>query len=182
MSQRTMMTRFVRDPPSTPSASGGRSVHHAAAARRLFAPPESPAPSPQATPMPSGISSQVSEALEVAEDRDSFVVDFHRLYYNNERLDPNRLGYGVKHKSQLAGKRKRKPSPIWRYGRCHQDRCEDAIKALNGYKHVVNHMAMRHRIDVETGLLPETANKPVYSSPFDAARVAGSNRLLSHTP
>ncbi|CAE7021586.1 Transposase protein [Pyrenophora teres f. teres] len=200
MSQRDMMTRFVRaapSTPSTPSASGARSVHHAAAARRLFVPPESLAPSPQATPTPSGISSQVSKALEVAEDSDDFVVNFSRIYYNGERLEAHRLGYGVTHKSQLAGKRKL--SLVWRYGvkitydsldrgertfwlckRCHLDCPEDALKAIDGYKHVYKHMAKKHRIDVDTGLLLE-ADKLVYSSLFAAAKVAGSNRLLSHT-
>jgi hypothetical protein len=40
-----------------------------------------------------------------------------------------------------------------------------------------------HRIDVNTGLLPEVVQEDLrWSSPFDAARVAGSNRLVSHTP
>lgn len=201
MSQHAMMRRFVcaaPSTPSTPSTSGARSVHHAAAARRLFVPPELPAPSPQATPTPSGISSQVSEASEVAEDSDDFVVNFSRVYYNGERLEAHRLSYGVTHKSQLAGKRKL--SLVWQYGvkityvspdrgertfwlckRCHLDCPHDALKAIDGYKHVHKHMAKKHRIDVATGLLPE-ADKPVYSSPFAAAKVAGSNRLLSHTP
>ena len=44
-------------------------------------------------------------------------------------------------------------------------------------------MKKLHRIDVNTGLLPEIVlEEPKWSSPFDAARVAGSNRLVSHTP
>ncbi|CAE7020025.1 hypothetical protein HRS9139_02657 [Pyrenophora teres f. teres] len=201
MSQHTMMRRFTSAAPSTPSTPAARTVHHAAAARRLLAPPESPAPSPQATPTPSGVSSQVSEASEVdeeAEDSDDFVVDFGRIYYNGERLEPHRLGHAVTHKSQLAGKRK--ASSVWRYGvkisydnpsggektfwlckLCHRSFPHDALKKIDGYDHVKRHMVKKHRINVATGLLPE-ADKPVYSSPFAAAKVAGSNRLVSHTP
>ncbi|EFQ94367.1 hypothetical protein PTT_07964 [Pyrenophora teres f. teres 0-1] len=171
MSQRDMMTRFVRaapSTPSTPSASGARSVHHAAAARRLFVPPESLAPSPQATPTPS----------EVAENSDNFVVNFSRIYYNGKRLKAHRLGYGVTHKSQLTNRGER---TFWLCKRCYLNYPEDALKAIDGYKHVYKHIAKKHRININTGLLPE-ADKLVYSSPFAAAKVTGSNRLLSHTP
>jgi len=43
-------------------------------------------------------------------------------------------------------------------------------------------MKKYHWIDVYTGLLPEVVQEDLkWSSLFDAARVAGLNRLVSHT-
>lgn len=187
--------------PSTPSANSSasnRRPYHAAASRRS-APSESPSQLPPVTPTPSGISSQASE-LYPDDNESSFEVDFHRVYRAGKRLEPERLSYAVTHKSQLAGKRE--ISPIWRYGvrlmysdpegkqrhywlcrRCHNEHAKDSVKAVDGYNHIVNHMKKYHRIDVKTGLLPEVAlPPPSWGSPFDAAKVAGSNRLVSHTP
>jgi hypothetical protein len=67
--------------------------------------------------------------------------------------------------------------------RCHNEHAKDSVKAVDGYNHIVNHMKKYHQIDVKTGLLPEAAlPPPSWGSPFDAAKVAGSNRLVSHTP
>ncbi|KAF1964207.1 hypothetical protein BU23DRAFT_575864 [Bimuria novae-zelandiae CBS 107.79] len=192
---------FLRGAPSTPSvnsSASNRRPYHAAASRRRV-PSESPSQLPPVTPTPSGISSQASELYP--EDNESWLeVDFERVYKSGVRLEPQRLSYAVKHKSQLAGKRA--ISSIWRYGvhlkyndpdgklrhywlckRCHSEHSKDSVKAVDGYKHIVNHMAKYHRIDVNTGLLPEVVTEePRWSSPFDAARAAGSNSLVSHTP
>jgi hypothetical protein len=110
-------------------------------------------------------------------DHCAFEVDFQRVYKAGTRLEPQRLSYAVAHKSQLAGKRS--VSPIWRYGvhlmynnleskqkhywlckRCHSEHNKDSVKAVNGYKHIVNHMAKYHRINVNTGLLPKVVLEP----------------------
>jgi hypothetical protein len=197
----SQMRSFLRGAPSTPSvnsSASNRRPYHAAASRRRD-PSKSPSQLPPVTPTPLGISSQASE-LYPNDNESSFEVDFHRVYRAGNRLEPERLSYAVTHKSQLAGKRE--ISPIWRYGvrllysdpegkqrhywlcqRCHNEHAKDSVKAVDGYNHIVNHMKKYHRIDVKTGLLPEAAlPPPSWGSPFDAAKVAGSNRLVSHTP
>jgi len=197
----SQLRSFLRATPSTPSANSStsnRRPFHAAAARREL-PAESPAQSSPVTPTPSGVSSQVSESYS-GDHESLFEVDFERVYKSGVRLDPRRLSYSVKHKSQLAGKRR--ISTVWRYGadlqyddldskprqvwlckRCHDTYSKHAAQFVDGYKHIASHMAKLHRIDVNTGLLPEVVvETPRFNSPFDAARVAGSNKLVSHTP
>ena len=169
------------------------------AASRRTASSESLSQLPPVTPTPLGISSQVSE-LSFDDNEPAFDVDFSHVYKLGQRLDPQSLSYAVKNKSQLLGKRT--VSRIWRYGvhltykeidgkikqywlckRCHNEQLKDQIKTVDGYNHIINHMKKVHRIDVNTGLLPEVVQEDLrWSSPFDAARVAGSNRLISHTP
>ena len=75
-----------------------------------------------------------------------------------------------------------KTRQYWLCKRCYNERSKDSVRAVDGYKHIVNHMKKLHRVHVNTGLLPEVvAEGPRWGSPFDAARIAGSNRLVSHT-
>jgi hypothetical protein len=81
--------------------------------------------------------------------------------------------------NDLEGKQRH----YWLCQRCHNKHNEDSVKAVDGYKHNVNHMAKYRWIDVNTDLLPELVLEPPrWSSPFDAAKVANLNQLVLHTP
>lgn len=126
-----------------------------------------------------------------------FEVDFGRVYLNSKRLIVTRLGYKVNHKCLLKGRRE--GSPIWRYGveleyieddgkftrlwlckDCHLSKAFNDAKVVCGRHHVTQHMMRVHRIDPATGLMTGVA--PTFSSPFEAARAAGSGTMVSHTP
>jgi hypothetical protein len=130
---------------------------------------------------------------------EKFEVDFEHVYLNSKKLVAARLGYKVRHKSMFKGQRD--PSPIWRYGveleylednmstarlwlckKCHLN-CEvNDAKAICGNRHIVDHMKAVHRIDPFTGLMPETPSTPRFSTPFEAAKAAGSGTVISHSP
>jgi hypothetical protein len=81
--------------------------------------------------------------------------------------------------NNLEGKQRH----YWLCQRCHNKHNENSVKAVDGYKHNVNHMAKYRWIDVNTDLLPELVLEPPrWSSPFDAAKVANLNQLVLHTP
>jgi hypothetical protein len=130
--------------------------------------------------------------------RQRFEVNFEHVYLNSKRLTPARLGYKVKHKSALKGRRE--GSPIWRYGveleylnesgltvnlwlckDCHLARELNDAKVVSGTHHVTLHLQRVHRINPKTGLLPE-ASPALFSSRFEAAKVAGTGTMISHTP
>ncbi|KAF1941626.1 hypothetical protein EJ02DRAFT_295549, partial [Clathrospora elynae] len=99
-----------------------------------------------------------------------FEVDFGRVYLNSKRLVASCLGYKVRHKSMLKG------------GRCHQN-CElNNTKVVSGIRHIQDHIIKLHQIDPNTGLLPETPSQPQFSSPFAAAKAAGTTTVISHSP
>ena len=130
---------------------------------------------------------------------EKFEVNFDHVYRNSKKLFPARLGYKVRHKAQFKGLRD--PSPIWQYGvelyyledninaaklwlckKCHLNREFNDAKVISGNRHVVDHLKAIHRIDPYTGLMPETPSTPSFASPFEAARVAGSGTVISHSP
>ncbi|KAF1831019.1 hypothetical protein BDW02DRAFT_456123, partial [Decorospora gaudefroyi] len=113
-----------------------------------------------------------------------FEVNFEHVYLNSKRLTPAHLGYKVKHRSALKGRRE--GSPIWRYGLwlckdCHLARELNDAKVVSGTHHVTLHLQRVHRIDPKTGLLSE-ASPALFSSPFEAAKVAGTGTIISYTP
>jgi hypothetical protein len=113
------------------------------------------------------------------------------VYLNSKKLVPTRLGYKV-----------RDPSLIWRYGveleyleddmtsttklwlckKCHLNREINDAKAICGNRHIVDHMKVVHRISPFTGLMPESSSTPSFSSPFEAAKMASSGLVVSHSP
>ena len=127
-----------------------------------------------------------------------FEVDFKRVFCSNVRLESTRLGYAVRHKSQLKGGRGL--SPIWKYGvelayveddrsslrlwlcrLCHVNQIQNDAKKVNTYRHIYNHMRKAHKIDPATG--KAITITPPYSPSFEAAaRVPGSSSILSKTP
>lgn len=126
-------------------------------------------------------------------------MDFERVSRSEGRLIPARLGYRVRHKSQLKGNRAL--APIWRYGVeltyleddgkrsklwlcrfCHQSHQSNDAKVVNGTAHIAKHLQNVHRVDPVHGLLPETPSQSRFSSPFEAARVAGSGTTIAHSP
>jgi hypothetical protein len=128
-----------------------------------------------------------------------FEVDFERVSRGSERLNGARLSYKVRHKSLLKGARE--SAPFWRYGveltyledngtrsrlwlckSCHQNRTPNDTKVVNGTAHIIDHVRKTHRIDPATGLLTETPSQTRFSSPFEAAKVAGSGAAVFHTP
>ena len=181
MSQ-SQLRSWVRGTPSTPSVNSSASnypVYHHASSRRT-APSESPSQLHPVTPTPLGISSQVSE-LRFDDNEPAFDVDFSHVYKLGQRLDPQSLSYAVKNKSQLLGKRT--VSRIWRYGvHLTYKEIDGKIKqywlCIQGERKQEKEEKGKkyHRIDVHTGLLPEVVQEDLkWSSPFDAARVAGLN-------
>jgi hypothetical protein len=72
-------------------------------------------------------------------------------------------------------------SRLWLCKSCHQNRTPNDAKVVNGTAHIIDHLRKTHRIDPATGLLPETPSQTRFSSPFEAAKVAGSGAAVSHT-
>ena len=127
-----------------------------------------------------------------------FQVDFGHIYRKEERLESARIGFAVRYKSQLKGGREY--AAIWQYGvelpygedngsltrlwlcrLCHLDQSRRDAKTVNSYHHITDHMRKLHAIDPKTGLAPISV-QPASGSPWDAARAAGSNSVISHTP
>jgi hypothetical protein len=122
------------------------------------------------------------------------------VYLNSKKLVPARLGYKVRHKAMFKGQRD--PSLIWRYGveqeyleddmtsttklwlckKCHLNREINDAKAICGNRHIVDHMKVVHRISPFTGLMPESSSTPSFSLPFEAAKMASSGLVVSHSP
>ena len=70
---------------------------------------------------------------------------------------------------------------LWLYKLCHLKREYNDTRKVIGTAHITEHMRVAHRIDPATGLLPESSPKPTFASPFEAAKVAGTNMIVSHT-
>jgi hypothetical protein len=128
-----------------------------------------------------------------------FEVDFERVYRRSERLNGARLSYKVRHKSLLKGARESAPfwscgveltyleddrtrSRLWLCKSCHQNRTLNDAKVVNGTAHIIDYLRKTDCINPATGLLPETPSQTRFSSPFEAAKVAGSRAAVSHTP
>jgi hypothetical protein len=108
-----------------------------------------------------------------------------------------RLGYRVKHASQLRGNRSL--SLVWKHGAdlaytdndgklvrvwlcklCHLLHAPGAAKVVDGYSHIITHLLKEHRIDLSTGgLLPDSPRTPV--DPWAASRVVGAQSVVSKT-
>ncbi|KAF2468614.1 uncharacterized protein BDR25DRAFT_188538, partial [Lindgomyces ingoldianus] len=111
-----------------------------------------------------------------------FTVEWDNLWLANRKLRPERVGYRVKHKSQLRGNRQLSQIwLLWLCKRCHAGGVRGGVKKVDGYAHIVSHLRKEHRIDVfGGGLLPDAPRIP--ASPFEAAReVAGSSYIVSHS-
>lgn len=158
-------------------------------------------PSSSTTPTPSSATVRRSHTYPEAQHQVNglkFDVDFSHIYHNNQRLLSHQLGYRVKYKAQLAGRRE--CSSIWQYGveleyndpqtsrtsrlwlckTCHEEkRCNDAL-LVNGTAHIVSHIVKKHRINPSTGLIPD--GSPTPADPWMAAKVAGACNHVSHTP
>jgi hypothetical protein len=191
-SQRSIVPAFA---PAAP-------IFHAAASQRLAQTQSSVSPSPASSSRsrkPSVQRTQVYPGGEFGVVGPGFEVDFHRITRREGRFSADRLGYRVRHKGYLNGKRE--TAPIWRYGLeleyeeddgavtklwlcklCHLGRVHADAKIVNGTAHIAEHLRTVHRIDPASGLMPEDAPKPSFSSPFEAAKAAGSGTIVSHTP
>jgi len=163
----------------------------------------------QTPPSPSFSSTSVTTSVEAThaypEEKfgvvgERFPVDFNHIYLDGKQLLASRVGYKVRHKSALLGDKK--SSPIWKYGveleyfrpsettptklwlcrLCHLARETSDAKVVNSTAHITNHIVKVHRIDPATGLLPDVTLRPSFSSPFDAAKAAGSGTIISHMP
>jgi hypothetical protein len=127
-----------------------------------------------------------------------FEVDFSQIYLDGERLSPARTGFKVSHKSKLMGARK--ASPVWRYGlelehyradgklvrlwlckACHlKKHYTNDAKSVDSNYYIKRHMINAHNIDLATGMLPE-GSLLGFSSPFEAAKVAGAGTMISYS-
>jgi hypothetical protein len=182
-------------------------IYHAAASRRLGkARQQSPIPSTPSSleDSPSISPAHVASTHSKQYPNDSrynvgvaFEINWGNISCAGVKLHPDRLGYRVKHKSQLVGRRK--VSFIWKYGAdlqyctaegqkrqywlckaCHKNGVRDAAKQVDGNAHIVRHLQSVHRID-PTGVIRDRRQKP--ANPFDlAAGVAGAAEQVSHTP
>jgi hypothetical protein len=127
-----------------------------------------------------------------------FEVNFKHMYLNSKRLTPARLRYKVKHKSALKGCQE--GSLIWRYSveleylkesgltvklwlckDCYLARELNDAKVVSGTYYMTLHLQRVHQINPKTSLLFE-ASPALFSSPFEAAKVAGTGTMISHTP
>lgn len=150
----------------------------------------SPSPHPSIEPSPSHI--RPADANGV-----NFPVDFNRVYHGSNRLNASRLGYRVRHKAQLAGRKDL--AAIWLYGvalqyletngsttkywlcrKCHETGATPDALRVDGTAHVVSHMIRKHQIDPKIGLRPDV--KPPPDNLWAAARIAGSSTFTAHTP
>ncbi|KAF2175156.1 hypothetical protein K469DRAFT_755900 [Zopfia rhizophila CBS 207.26] len=117
-------------------------------------------------PTPSSASTLDSLSQEFPEDSRAnqgvhFEVDWDNIWRGRERLKADRLGYRVKHKSQLRGSRQ--ISEIWNHGAdllyheengsrtkiwlckiCHLQGLKTAAKFINGNAHVSKHLLKDH--------------------------------------
>ncbi|KAF2626078.1 hypothetical protein BU25DRAFT_298001, partial [Macroventuria anomochaeta] len=112
-----------------------------------------------------------------------FPVDFNQVYHSNVRLNASWLGYRVRHKAQLAGRRE--TAAIWLYGywlcrKCHESMTNSDALRIDGTAHIVTHLRNKHQIDPKTGLVLD--GKPPPEDPWAAARTAGSSTFTAHTP
>jgi hypothetical protein len=128
----------------------------------------------------------------------NFQIDWDNIWVNNQRVRRGRIGYRVRHRSQLRGNRElssvwkfgadlqyREPSGrdirIWLCKACHSAgavKSSRAAKVVSGYAHIVRHLLKDHRIIISRGegseLLPDEA---VAQNPWQAAAAAA--RLTS---
>ncbi|KAF2726536.1 hypothetical protein EJ04DRAFT_409477, partial [Polyplosphaeria fusca] len=169
--------RTASSQSSSQSSSSQTEVAHYAGSRCLALSrsslSETPCPSPRESPSPHDFPS--NDRLNSGA---SFTVEWDNVWLGTKKLLPARLGYRVKHKSQLrAGNR-----TIWLCKRCHLQGLRRAAKAVNSYNHIVNHLRKEHKVDAAGELLPDGPRLP--ESPFEAAargsEVAGSMRVVSH--
>lgn len=132
--------------------------------------------------------------------RERFEVDFHRVSDHRGLLAAARLGYCVRHKSQIGSKRE--VASIWRYGveleylednllkvsklwlckRCHLASVNNDTKRVDSTTFIIKHTKLAHGIDPATGLLPETLTQSVPRSPFEAAVTPGNSTTVAHSP
>jgi hypothetical protein len=187
------MYQYLSQPPSTRSsqrasssyASSSRSkapleapVYHAAGSRRLEkarqqSPPSSPS-SREVTTLTLARSTRVREhpndcRLNVGI---SFDINWDNITSGGAKLHPDWLGYRVKHKLMVLGRRK--ASFVWKYGAnlmyvtetsarkqywlcraCHESGVRDAAKLVDGNSHIARHLSSSHRINPDVGVLPD---------------------------
>jgi hypothetical protein len=121
-----------------------------------------------------------------------FAINWNRIYRGSRKLNGDRLGYRVKHKSQLLGKREASKifdygadlvyieedgtrSRVWLCQDCHMKGRSDCARFMSTTAHIANHLLQEHRIDIKTGM--QTDSTP-QGTPFDLTR----KRLVSHIP
>ncbi|KAF2175880.1 hypothetical protein K469DRAFT_763015 [Zopfia rhizophila CBS 207.26] len=155
------MERYLRSQTSqASSASSSYRPYHSAASKRLqkaAAALRSPSPSSSRDSTP------LSRLAHEYPENDSqivgvrFDIDWSHIYRRQSRLVPARVGYRVRHKSQLKGARK--IASFWQYGvelqyleddgsytrlwlckACHLNRELDDCKAVDATHHIVNHL------------------------------------------
>ncbi|KAF2630284.1 hypothetical protein BU25DRAFT_316919, partial [Macroventuria anomochaeta] len=111
---------------------------------------------------------------------EQFEVNSNHIYLAGKNLLLACTGYKVRHKKHF--KADGSAVKLWLCQRCHLARQLNAAKVVSGTHHITEHMIKVHRIDPATGLLPETPSRPGFSSPFEAAKAAGSSSFISHSP
>ena len=91
-------------------------IFHAVASKRLAKARTTPSYSSSSSPelSPAECRPHAYPSGDLAVIGDKFEVDFGRVSRREGRLEPARLGFSVRHKSYLNGKRQL--APIWRYG------------------------------------------------------------------
>ena len=130
----------------------------------------------------------------------AFTIEWDNIWLPGQKLNPEHLGYRVKHASQVRGNRR--PSAVSAHGAdllytgdgsrvkiwlckiCHSRGNRSAAKIVDGYNHINHHLRKEHRIDVSGngGLLPDSPRAPSDPWAATAAVVAGSARMASHNP
>jgi len=76
-----------------------------------------------------------------------------------------------------------KKSRLWLCKLCYLDRMTNNVRRVDDTRFIKKHIEKVHGIDLDRGgYLPEVPPRPAFASPFEAAAVAGSNSVVSHTP
>lgn len=128
-----------------------------------------------------------------------FPIVWTRLWQGKRLLDSSRVGYRVKGRAQLLGKRE--VASIWRYGAeleyvendgkktvlflcqaCHTQRKVLDCWVVDSTAHIKRHLKKAHSVDPDTGLMP-VAEALWPKDPWQraaAAAAAGSSSAVSH--
>ncbi|KAK7179412.1 hypothetical protein DPSP01_010407 [Paraphaeosphaeria sporulosa] len=127
-----------------------------------------------------------------------FPIEWSRLWDGKRLLVAARVGYKVKGKSQLLGKRS--VASVWRYGaeleyveddgtkttlflcqQCHIERRVPSCWTVDSTAHIKRHLKKLHRVDPDTGVMPiAEVLQPQTPGEHAAVVAAGSSSSVSH--
>jgi hypothetical protein len=130
-----------------------------------------------------------------------FEVNFNHISDSKGKLLALRVGYCVRHKSQLTGKRE--VASFWRYGielkylgddksesatrlwlckECHLARAHRDTRHINGTTFIFNHLKKVHLINPNPGLMPDPGARTsrTHLKPLELFRLGVARLLLRY--